>query len=79
MDNNIFIERSIVIASAQLGVDKDMMFVVWSCKTLQNNKAILSHTGKGAPLIEMTHNGNKNEIYMDIYKKVNNMKFEATR
>ena len=68
-----------VIVAAQLGVRIDSVFVVWICKTHQNNKAILTHTEISAPLIEMTHNRDKNEIYMDVYKKTNNMRFEATR
>lgn len=45
------------------------VFVVWSCKTLQNSKAILSATTKGAPLYEFTLNGDKGEIYVDTYIK----------
>lgn len=48
------------------------VFVVWSCKTLQNNKAILSATVKGAPMYEITHNGDKGEIYIDTYVKESN-------
>lgn len=79
MDNNLFMSRCRELIAVQLNVDISTVFVVWSCKTLQNNKAILSHSGKGAPLIEMTHNGDKNELYMDVYEKTNNMCFEATR
>lgn len=46
------------------------VFVVWNCKTLQNNKAILS-TSMGR-LFEVTYNGDKNEIYFDAYMKVQN-------
>lgn len=45
------------------------VFVVWSCKTLQNSKAILSATCHGAPLYEITMNGDKGEIYIDTYIK----------
>lgn len=48
------------------------VFIVWSCKTLQNNKAILSASIKGAPLYEVTHNGDKGEIYVDTYTKESN-------
>lgn len=71
MDNNKFIEKCKSILESG-GVDPKTIFVVWSCKTLQNNKAILSHTGKGAPLFELTHNGDKSEIYVDTYRKVSN-------
>ena len=73
MDNQEFINKckSIIVAEGEGegSVTSDEIFVVWSCKTLQNNKAILSTTQKGAPLFEMTHNGDKSEIYMDIYTK----------
>lgn len=48
------------------------VFVVWSCKTLQNSKAILSASIKGAPLFEITMNGDKQEIYVDTYVKKSN-------
>lgn len=71
MDNNKFIEKCKDIL-AERGVKKETIFVVWSCKTLQNNKAILSHSEKGAPLYELTHNGDKSEIYVDTYLKESN-------
>lgn len=52
-----------------LMIDENNVFVVWACKTLQNRKAILSATNKGAYFYEFTQNGDKNEIYMDVYKK----------
>lgn len=48
------------------------VFVVWSCKTLQNSKAILSASVKGAPMFEITVNGDKREIYVDTYVKESN-------
>lgn len=54
--------------------DIDGMFVVWHCKTLQNWKAILSASFKEAPLIEVTYNGDKEETYIDVYVKVENVR-----
>lgn len=48
------------------------VFVVWSCKTLQNSKALMSMPHKGANYYEFTMNGDKEEIYMDVYRKVVN-------
>lgn len=45
------------------------VFVVWSCKTLQNYKAILSTTVHDQMIYEVTYNGDKGEIYFDAYKK----------
>lgn len=47
------------------------MFIVWSCKTLQNWKAIVSGVNV-KELIEVTYNGDKDEIYVDVYEKKHN-------
>ena len=54
----------------------DNVFVVWSCKTLQNNKALLSTTLFDGMYYEITHNGDKKEIYVDAYKKFENKCFK---
>lgn len=51
----------------------DDVFVVWSCKTLQNNKALLSTTVYDGMYYEITYNGDKNETYLDAYKKWENV------
>lgn len=48
------------------------VFVVWSCKTLQNNKALLSTTLHDGMYYELTFNGDKKELYLDAYKKFEN-------
>lgn len=51
----------------------DNVFVVWSCKTLQNYKALLSTTVSGDGVYaEYTFNGDKGELYEDVYKKLTN-------
>ena len=50
----------------------DEVFIVWSCKTLQNNKALLSTTLFDGMYYELTYNGDKKEIYLDAYKKFEN-------
>ena len=52
------------------------VYVVWSCKTLQNNKALLSTTVPDGMYYEPTYNGDKNELYMDAYKKFENRIFK---
>lgn len=53
-------------------ITKDDVFIVWSCKTLQNNKALVSTTVSDGMYYEITHNGDKNETYIDAYKKWEN-------
>ena len=53
-------------------IAEDDVFVVWSCKTLQNNKALVSTTVPDGMYYEITHNGDKNETYVDVYKKWEN-------
>lgn len=47
------------------------MYVVWFCKTLQNWKALVSgvHIKE---YIEVTYNGDKKEVYVDVYQKACN-------
>jgi len=50
----------------------DDVFVVWSCKTLQNSKALLANNTADHLYFELTYNGDKDEIYFDVYNKVIN-------
>lgn len=52
--------------------DLNGMFVVWFCKTLQNWKAIVAGRDFDE-FIEVTHNGDKNETYVDVYYKTKNV------
>ena len=53
-------------------ITKNDVFVVWLCKTLQNNKALLSTTLFDGMYYEVTYNGDKQEVYFDAYKKWEN-------
>lgn len=57
-------------------IDRDDVFIVWSCKTLQNSKCLMSAKHKGAYYYEFTMNGDKGEIYMDTYVKIENIPFD---
>ena len=48
------------------------VYVVWSCKILQNSKALLSTSLLDGMYYELTMNGDKKEIYFDAYKKFEN-------
>ena len=54
-------------------ITEDDVFVVWVCKALQNNKALLSTTVSDGMYYEITYNGDKDEIYLDAYKKWENV------
>lgn len=58
-------------------ISEDDVFVVWSCKTLQNHKALLSTTVSDGMYYELTYNGDKQELYFDAYKKLQNICFEV--
>ena len=53
-------------------ITEDEVFIVWMCKTLQNNKALLSTTLFDGMYYEVTFNGDKGEAYLDAYKKFEN-------
>ena len=62
--------------SDNVTVSPDNVFVVWNCKTLQNNKALLSTTLFDGMYYECTYNGDKKELYFDAYKKWENIKYD---
>ena len=49
------------------------IYIVWMCRILQNNKALLSTSLLDGMYYEITYNGEKNEIYLDAYKKFQNI------
>ena len=67
-----FIEKCKDIVLGHLNMtdrSPDEVYVVWSCKTLQNKKAVLSTDLVNGILFEITYNGDKDETYVDVYKK----------
>ena len=52
--------------------DDTEVFCVWSCKTLQNYKCLLSATAEDCPYFELTYDGNHNRWYVDVYDKQEN-------
>ena len=48
------------------------VYTVWSCKTLQNNKALISTNVTAGLYFEVTYNGDKKEFSFDVYKKILN-------
>ena len=55
-----------------VSIKESDVYVVWYCKTLQNHKALLSTPMPDGMYYECTYNGDKNEIYLDAYYKLEN-------
>lgn len=83
MDNSAMIEKAKQIVvdyfnnhadkTDHVLIGKELVFVVWFCKTLQNWKALVSTTISDGMYYEITHNGDKGETYLDAYKKWENV------
>ena len=77
--------KQIVVDYFNLHVDKtdnneitlDDVYVVWFCKTLQNWKALVSTTVSDGMYYEITHNGDANVTYVDVYIKWENFTVNA--
>lgn len=86
MDSQKFIEKSKRLVAEYSNqhldvtdgnkINTDEVYVVWSTKVLQNNKALLSTPLPDGMYYEVTYNGDKNEIYFDAYKKFENRKID---
>ena len=48
------------------------IYIVWKCKILKNWKFLFSTTLFDGMYYEVTYNGNKDEWYLDAYKKFEN-------
>ena len=54
-------------------INPSNVYIVWSCKTLQNYKCLASTTVSGDGIYaEYTYNGDKQELYEDVYVKISN-------
>lgn len=56
----------------ETSVDDVEVYVVWFAKVLQNWKALVSTSLPDGMYYEVTFNGDKNETYLDAYKKFEN-------
>lgn len=71
-----YTNRHLDITDNKLVTTEDV-YVVWSCKVLQNYKALLSTNLFDGMYYEITLNGDKDEIYFDAYKKFENRKIKV--
>lgn len=74
MNNNYFLEQAKkCVEQTTNEVLAEGMYIVWFCKTLQNWKALVSTDVINGVYWEVTHNGDKNETYVDTYFKSRNV------
>jgi len=52
------------------------VLIIWTCKTIQNIKAIFTTTVSDGKIFEATYNGDKDELYIDEYRKDNNQTYK---
>lgn len=62
------------IPGGQFRITEDEVFVVWFSKTLQNWKAMIATTYSDGIYYEVTYNGDNEETYLDVYKKLENVR-----
>lgn len=60
-------------------ISLDDIYIVWFCKTLQNWKALVSTNVADGMYYEITHNGDQNETYVDVYKKWENYTVKVSK
>lgn len=56
----------------KINITLDDIYVVLACKTLQNFKCLVAARMSDGIYAEYTYNGNKQELYEDIYTKIHN-------
>jgi hypothetical protein len=74
-----FVVGANAVETAETGEEEltvEQLYIVWFAKVLGNWKALISTTVPGDGLyFEVTHSGEKNETYVDIYRKSANHLF----
>lgn len=55
----------------------DELHIVWFSKALQNYKCTMIDLRKNQRYYECTYNGDKNELYVDIYEKKYNIAYKV--
>ena len=64
-----YIATHLPVADGIRAADK-APYIVWKCKTIQNWKYLISTDLHDGMYYELTYNGDKQEWYLDAYKKV---------
>ena len=71
-----YIESHLDPTDDRIKLDPDAdIYVVWFRKVLQNWKALVSTVLPDGMYYEVTYNGDKREMYLDAYKKFQNVTY----
>lgn len=68
-----YVKSHLDVTDKDVNFTESDVYIVWSCKTLQNWKALISTTLPDGMYYECTYNGDKKEMYLDAYKKFENV------
>ena len=73
MNHNMDVCALNLVARYDVSADDKTPYIVWKCKTLQNWKSLISTDLHDGMYYEVTYNGDKQEWYLDAYKKFENV------
>ena len=68
-----YVKSHLDVTDKDVNFTESDVYIVWSCKTLQNWKVLISTTLPDGMYYECTYNGDKKEMYLDAYKKFENV------
>ena len=68
-----YVKSHLDVTDKDVNFTESDVYIVWTCKTLQNWKALISTTLPDGMYYECTYNGDKKEMYLDAYKKFENV------
>ena len=68
-----YVKSHLDVTDKDVNFTESDVYIVWACKTLQNWKALISTTLPDGMYYECTYNGDKEEMYLDAYKKFENV------
>lgn len=69
----VYIQSRLEKTDTHVTFGLDEVYVVWFSKVLQNWKALVSTTLPDGMYYEITFNGDRQEMYIDAYKKFDNV------
>ena len=68
-----YVKSHLDVTDKDVNFTESDVYIVCVCKTLQNWKALISTTLPDGMYYECTYNGDKKEMYLDAYKKFENV------